>query len=149
MNKKFGLLFLRLPALDTLERMSVTAVELGVPLLLGALCLGHLWMYDLIDRLPVEMAAEMSPWDPKILISWVIFLAYSIGLIGHRFFSWQGKRMNILAVLAFVAMVSAMGLAQHFFPTFHKFHMEYSDISQGQPHSCEQCIAFSRALEVH
>ena len=50
MRRRFGLLFRRLPALETLERMSVVSVEMGVPLLFLALALGHLWMYDLADR---------------------------------------------------------------------------------------------------
>ena len=75
MRRQFGLLFRRLPALETLERMSVVAVEMGVPLLFLALALGHLWMYDLADRVAPEVAVALTPWDPKILFSWVIFLA--------------------------------------------------------------------------
>jgi len=121
MRHQFGLLFHRLPSLDTLERMSVGAVELGVPLLFLALCLGHLWMYDLADRVDPEMAAMLSPYDPKILISWAIFLVYSVGLAGYRFLGWRGRRMNVLAVVAYVVVVATMGLVQHFFPSFHKF----------------------------
>jgi ABC-type uncharacterized transport system permease subunit len=121
MRRQFGLLFRRLPALETLERMSVVAVEMGVPLLFLALALGHLWMYDLADRVDPKMAATLTPWDPKILLSWVIFLAYTAGLLGHRFWGWRGRRMNIMAVAAFVAVVLGMGAIHHFFPTFHEF----------------------------
>ena len=121
MRRQFGLLFRRLPALETLERMSVVAVELGVPLLFLALALGHLWMYSLAERVEPTMASMLTPWDPKILLSWVIFLAYTAGLVGHRFWGWRGRRMNIMAVAAFVAVVLGMGAIHHFFPTFHKF----------------------------
>ncbi|MBK7772137.1 MAG: cytochrome c biogenesis protein CcsA [bacterium] len=121
MRRQFGLLFRRLPALETLERMSVVAVEMGVPLLFLALALGHLWMYDLADRVDPKMAATLTPWDPKILLSWVIFLAYTAGLVGHRFWGWRGRRMNIMAVAAYIAVVLGMGAIHHFFPTFHKF----------------------------
>lgn len=121
MRRRFGLLFRRLPALETLERMSVVAVEMGVPLLFLALALGHLWMYDLAERVPPETAEMLTPWDPKILLSWVIFLAYTAGLIGHRFWGWRGRKMNIMAVAAFVAVILGMGAVHHFFPTFHKF----------------------------
>ena len=121
MRHQFGLMFRRLPSLETLERMSVGSVKLAVPLMLGALCLGHLWMYSLADRLPPETAKALSPYDPKVLISWVIFLGYSMGLIGNKFMGWRGRRMNILAVIAFVVTFSAMGLVHHFFPSFHKF----------------------------
>jgi HemX protein len=121
MRHQFGLLFRRLPSLDTLERMSVGAVKMGVPLLFASLCLGHLWMYDLADRMDSDMAARLSPWDPKIMVSWVTLLAYSVGLIGHRFLSWRGKRMNVMAVAGFLAMIAAMGLVHQFFPSFHNF----------------------------
>jgi len=121
MRHQFGLLFRRSPSLETLERMSIGAVKMGVPLLFASLCLGHLWMYDLADRVDADMASMLNPWDPKILISWVILLGYSAGLIGNRFFGWRGKRMNVMAVAAFIAVVGAMGLFYHFFPSFHDF----------------------------
>jgi len=121
MRRQFGLLFRRLPSLDVLERMSVGAVELGLPLLFVALCLGHLWMYDLADRVSPEMAALLSPYDPKIMATWVIFLAYVAGLAGYRFLGWRGVRMNVMAVVGYLVVVLTMGLIQHFFPSFHKF----------------------------
>ena len=60
MRRQFGLLFRRLPSLDGLERMSIGSVELGLPLLFVALSLGHLWMYDLADRVSPEMAALLT-----------------------------------------------------------------------------------------
>jgi HemX protein len=121
MKRQFGLLFRRSPSLETLERMSVGAVKIAVPLLFASLCLGHLWMYDLADRVDSEMASMLSPWDPKILISWVILIGYAIGLLGNRFLDWRGKRMNAMAVGAFLAVVVAMGMIYHFFPSFHNF----------------------------
>jgi len=126
MNRQFGLLFRRLPALETLERMSIGAVKIAVPALLGSLCLGHLWMYRLAENLPADLAAELSPWDAKIMVSWVIFLAYLLGLIGNRFLGWRGRRMNVMAVVAFSVTLTAMGAVQHFFPSFHKFKNQYT-----------------------
>lgn len=120
-RRQFGLLFRRLPALETLERMSVVAVEMGVPLLFLALALGHLWMYSLADRVDPQTARELTPWDPKILFSWVIFLGYTAGLLGHRLWGWRGRRMNVMAVVAFIVVILGMGAARYFFPTFHKF----------------------------
>ena len=132
MRRQFGLLFRRLPPLDVLERMSVGAVELGLPMLFIGLCLGHLWMYDLAERVTPEMAALLSPYDPKIMATWVIFLAYAGGVAGYRFLGWRGHRMNVMAVVGYLTVVAAMGLIQHFFPSFHKFqvHEEQAETSQ-------------------
>jgi len=124
MRRQFGLLFRRLPSLEVLERMSVGSVELGLPLLFAALSLGHLWLYHLAGEVSPEMAATLTPWDPKIMVSWVIFLVYAVGLLGYRFLGWRGRRMNIMAVIGYVAMMAAMGLVQRFFPSFHKFRSQ-------------------------
>ncbi len=142
MKHQFGLLFRRSPSLETLERMSVGAVKMGVPLLFASLCLGHLWMYDLADRVDTEMASMLNPWDPKILISWVILLGYSAGLIGNRFFGWRGKRMNVMAVAAFITVVGAMGLFYHFFPSFHDFRSSQPITTlSGFPDSASEMLA--------
>jgi HemX protein len=142
MKHQFGLLFRRSPSLETLERMSVGAVKMSVPLLFASLCLGHLWMYDLADRVDTEMASMLSPWDSKIMISWVILLGYSAGLIGNRFFGWRGKRMNIMAVAAFIAVVGAMGLIYHFFPSFHNFRSSQPIATlSGFPDSAAEMLA--------
>ncbi|MDO9170584.1 MAG: cytochrome c biogenesis protein CcsA [bacterium] len=122
-RKTFGLLFRRLPPLEVLERMSVGAAKLGVPLLFGALALGHLWLYDLADKLDPETARSLTPFDPKILTSWLIFLVYLVGLAGHRWWGWRGRRMNTLAILTYLAVVLAMGAIHHFIPSFHNFSL--------------------------
>ncbi len=147
-RRQFGLLFRRLPSLEVLERMSVGAVKIGVPLMFLALSLGHLWMYDLADRLPSRMASKLTPWDPKIMVSWVIFLGYLIGLAGYRFLGWRGRRMNLLAVVAFIAIISTFGLIHHFVPSFHDFANTESAWLQ----TCTLCLVvmpFRREENVH
>lgn len=120
-RKTFGLLFRRLPPLETLERMSVGSVQLGVPLLLASLVSGHIWMATLVKRLSPDIAASLSHGDPKIISSWILLIAYSIGLLGHRYFGWRGRRMNLMAIAGYVLMVAGIALVHHFFPSFHNF----------------------------
>ena len=88
------------------------------------------------------MASMLSPWDPKILISWVILIGYTIGLVGNRFFGWRGKRMNIMAVSAFIVVVATMGLVYHFFPSFHNFKSSQPiSAMSGFPDSAAQMLA--------
>lgn len=122
-RRSFGLLFRRLPPLDTLERMSVSTVRLGVPLLFLGLVSGHLWLYRLRDHLPPAEAAALSPLDPKILMSWAILIVYGVGLIGHDLWGWRGRRMSRLSVTTWVVVVALMGVAQHVFSTFHDFSL--------------------------
>ena len=122
-RRSFGLLFRRLPPLDVLERMSVMPVRLGVPLLFLGLATGHLWMYRLRDHLPVDQAMHLTPFDPKILMSWGLLIIYGVGLLGHDRWGWRGRRMSRLSVTAWVVVVALMGIAQHVFTTFHDFSL--------------------------
>ncbi len=131
-HRSFGLLFRRLPSLEVLERMSIGAIKLAVPLLFVALALGHLWMYHLEDLNP-QLAAMLSPYDPKILMTWVIFLGYTVGLAGYKFLGWRGRPMNVLTVVAFLVVMGATGAAHHFFPTFHKFRTASEVLEPGTP----------------
>ena len=53
----------------------------------------------------------------------MIFLGYLVGLAGNRWWGWRGRRMNQLAIAAYVCIVVAMGLVHHFFPSFHNFSL--------------------------
>jgi HemX protein len=120
-QRRFGLFYRRLPPLDLLERMSVGAVKLGVPLLLGALVTGHLWMNSLMRNMSDASIESMSQSDPKIISAWATFVIYGIGLIGNRFWGWRGRRMGFIAIFAFLFVIIATGLVQHFLPSFHNF----------------------------
>jgi HemX protein len=122
-KRNFGLFFRRMPPLETLERMSVGAVKLAVPLLFVSLAMGHLWMYSLRDKVSADIAATLSPYDPKVISSWIIFLVYAGGVAGHQLLGWRGRRMNLLAIVAYVLVLLVMGLVHHFFPSFHDFSM--------------------------
>jgi len=123
LRRSFGLAFRRLPPLETLERLSVSAVRLGVPMLFLALASGHLWMYSLRDMLSAEQASRLSPFDPKVLSSWVILIIYGVGLIGHDRWGWRGRRMNRMAIATWIIVVIVLGIIHHVFPTFHDFSL--------------------------
>ncbi|MBU1698759.1 MAG: cytochrome c biogenesis protein CcsA [Candidatus Eisenbacteria bacterium] len=120
-SRNFGLLFRRLPPLEKLERMSMGAYKLGVPLLFGSLILGYLWMHSISGQVDKETASTISAMDPKIIGSWLVFICYSVCLIGYQFLGWRGRRMNIFTIAAFLIMVFVIALIHHFFPSFHNF----------------------------
>jgi len=130
-QRHFGLLFRRLPSLDGLERMCFVAVEIGVPMLFPGLALGHLWMYNLAHHLTSELAEVLNPFDPKILVTWVIFLLYATVLFGYRFRGWRGRRMIIFIAVGFFILVSAMGLMNRYSPSFHHFQPTEKVVAPG------------------
>ena len=53
----------------------------------------------------------------------LVLLAYCVGLVGHQFFGWRGRRMNLVAIGAYLSVILAMALVHHFFPSFHDFSL--------------------------
>jgi cytochrome c-type biogenesis protein CcsB len=105
--------FARVPALDTLDRVSFRAVAVGYPLFTaGALLAGAVWAY--------EAWGAFWSWDPKevgALIVWFIYTAYLHARLTH---GWRGRRAAILAVVGFaVAVLSFLG--NLFLPGLHSY----------------------------
>ena len=53
----------------------------------------------------------------------MIFLVYLVGLAGHRWWGWRGRRMNTLAIAGLPRGGLAMGAIHHFIPSFHNFSL--------------------------
>ena len=76
-----------------------------------------------IDENGKYVPTKSKGWDPKIIASTVVLLAYCAGLADHQFLGWRGRRMNLLAIGAFLCVILAMALVHHFFPSFHDFSL--------------------------
>ncbi len=74
-----------------------------------------------MGSLDSSAVSNMSQSDPKIVSAWFTLLIYALGLVGYRFWGWRGRRMGFIAIFAFLFVVVATGLIQHFFPSFHNF----------------------------
>jgi len=102
-GKHFGVVFSRLPSLETLDRicdhlMRWGFVALSVTLITGAYFAKKTW-------------GDYWSWDPKqtlSLISWFLFA----GLLQARLFAgWRGRRAAVLTMVGFaVLLVSFLGL---------------------------------------
>lgn len=124
-QKQFGLLFRRLPSLSVLERMTLRSIQIGVPLLFVALLAGQLWLWSLMQRLDPATAANYSLFDPKILSAWATFVVYSLGLVGHRYAGWRGRRISLFVVSAFVLMILSTAVVRvTVTDSFHRFNTE-------------------------
>jgi ABC-type transport system involved in cytochrome c biogenesis permease subunit len=110
-GKRFGVLFLRLPSLDVLDRMNQRLVRAGfvvftVALITGALVASRVW----------KTAWE---WDPQQVRSLVVWVLYG-GLVQLRHTGWHGRRYAVLTLLGFVLVIGSMvglgavpGLTRH------------------------------------
>jgi len=113
-SSRFGVVYQRLPNLESLERMSFTATVFGFVFLTIAIIVGIIWM--------ARVTQEVSYTDPKLFGTFVIWLLYAAGLTAKSLRHWQGRRMMVLSVFGFATAMFSMTVVNIFLSGFHKFY---------------------------
>jgi ABC-type uncharacterized transport system permease subunit len=112
-SNQFGVVYKRLPDLETLERMSIAATVVGTLLLTFAITLGVIW-------LPVAIPS-FSYADPKLAGTIAIWVVYVFGLVARRAAGWKGRRMMVVTVTGFLIAVVSIAVTTILPFGFHKF----------------------------
>jgi ABC-type transport system involved in cytochrome c biogenesis permease subunit len=113
-SSRFGVIYTRLPNLETLETMSHKAEVFGFVMLGVAITIGLVWLPRVFQ--------EFSYWDPKLVGSLVIWMLYAIGLGAKRTLGWQGRKTMILSLIAFGFVFLSMTVINLYLSGFHSFH---------------------------
>jgi len=113
-SSKFGIVYSRLPSLETLEKMSVRSTVFGFLLLSIAILVGFIWLPRAFE--------EFSYADPKLIGTFMIWALYGIGLVTKRLAGWQGRRMMILSLFGFAVALFSMTFVNLFLSGFHRFY---------------------------
>lgn len=113
-SKQFGVIYKRLPNLETLERMSFTATVFGFVLLTVAIVVGLIWLPRALN--------DFSYNDPKLIGTLAIWVIYGMGLAARRTGNWRGRRMMALSVVSFAFALLSVSIINLFFTGFHSFH---------------------------
>ena len=110
-RKKFGVIFERLPPLDTLASMGFGATLLGWILLTASIAGGMFLSHSI---------AEQVYQDPYALAATGVWVVYGVVLLGYFGFGWRGARAVYLALVGFIcAVVTISGAA--IWPMLHRF----------------------------
>ncbi|MBD0381665.1 cytochrome C assembly family protein [Paenibacillus sedimenti] len=96
-EKKFSQTVMRLPSLEKIEKYTYLAVIIGAPLLLLALSLGIVWVVLEGDRNLL--------YDPKVVNSFFVLVAYAFYLFQHFSMRISGKRLAAWNLAAFLIVV--------------------------------------------
>jgi ABC-type transport system involved in cytochrome c biogenesis permease subunit len=115
---RVGLIFRRLPNLETLSRMNMGAVLLGWIGLTLAIVWGSIWAGELTSagQLPGPFYL-----DPKFLLTVLLWALYGITLGGRFFLRWPNRQLAYLSMVAFVLMVGSSLAVNLLLPSFHQF----------------------------
>ena len=108
--KRPGAIYYRLPALETLDRLTYRTLALGFPFLTVGLILGALWAGT--------AWGSVFTFDPMALFSFVAWAIYAATLAGRAAAGWHGRRAAYFAVMGFAALVVTLG-AGLFLPGRH------------------------------
>ncbi|MGE0453285.1 MAG: inner membrane protein YpjD [Vicinamibacteria bacterium] len=108
----FGLVYDRLPPLETLARMSLRAALFGVAFLTATIAIGSSW------------AAARFPGfsrDPKFLLTLAVWSIYVCAVWLHYGRQWSGRRAIRISLGGFSVLVLAVLASRLLFASFHVF----------------------------
>jgi len=117
-KSRVGLIFRRLPSLETLSRLNMGAVVFGWVGLSLAIILGSIWARELMLAGRLEGTLYT---DPKFLLTVGLWVLYGLTLGGRYVFRWPNRQLAYLSIGAFLLMVSSSLAVNLILPSFHQF----------------------------
>jgi HemX protein len=112
--RQFGVIYKKLPNLETLERMNFIAITLAFIFLSLAITAGVIW-------LPMAFPGN-SYADPKLIGTASIWLMYGVGIISKMRGLLRGRSLMVLSICAFLVAAFSMTMINLFFSNFHHFN---------------------------
>lgn len=95
--KRTGTIYRQLPPLETLDRLTVATLTIGFPFLTVGLALGVL-------SAPAAWGSVLT-FDPLALFSVVMWVIYTITLLGRVMGQWGGRRAAYFAIAGFCVLL--------------------------------------------
>jgi HemX protein len=111
---RFGVIYKKLPTLETLERMTFTAVTLAFVLLSIAILFGFIWLNHVFPNPHYN--------DPKLIGTALIWAMYGFLIAAKTRFGWAGRKVMILSIVGFFISIFSMTIINIFFSGFHRFY---------------------------
>jgi ABC-type uncharacterized transport system permease subunit len=110
---RFGVIYKKLPSLETLERMNFIAIALAFVFLTTAILAGFIWL--------PQAFTSFSYADPKLLGTIVIWAMYGVGILAKKRGNLRGRSVMVLSICAFAIAIFSMTIINMFFSGFHRF----------------------------
>jgi cytochrome c-type biogenesis protein CcsB len=96
-TKSFGLLYRRLPSLETLDSLNYVCLTFGFPLITVGLISGFVYAGVALR--------SFWHWDPKEILAVITWLIYAVLLHERLAVGWRGRRAAIMAILGFTIIL--------------------------------------------
>lgn len=112
-TSRFGILFERLPSLETLSGMIYKSSVLGLTFLSIAILSGHIFLKISYDT--------FFQADFKIFSVYVVWTIYLLVILGKKAFHWPPRIMAYLSIAGVFLIIISTLLVNLFLTKFHKF----------------------------
>ena len=112
-SSRFGIVYRKLPNLQTLEKLSYASIILGFVFLTIAILIGYVWLPKTID--------DFSYSDPKLIITDIVWVIYFSALLSRKAMRWTGRTVVIVSMVGFVLTIASMVIVNVFLHSFHNF----------------------------
>jgi ABC-type uncharacterized transport system permease subunit len=113
-SSRFGVIYNKLPNLETLEKMSMVSIVFGFFLLTIAISVGLFWLPRAFEH--------FSYFDPKLIGTVIIWAMYGAGLAAKKTVGWQGRRIMVISIIAFAVSFFSLTIVNVYFSGFHRFN---------------------------
>jgi ABC-type transport system involved in cytochrome c biogenesis permease subunit len=117
-RQQVGVLFQRLPNLETLSRLNIGALGLGWVGLTLAIIAGMVWATTL------QMAGRLDGSylsDPKFLMTVALWALYGFCLGGRYLLRWANRTLATVSIVGFALMLASSVMVTLVFSSFHDF----------------------------
>ncbi|MBI5808607.1 MAG: cytochrome c biogenesis protein CcsA [Ignavibacteriales bacterium] len=111
---KFGILFDRMPSLETLETLNFYSMVIGFILLSLAIIVGIVWL--------PEAFPKFSYFDPKLVGTILVWLAYGYVILRKSVYNLYGRKIINLTLFAYTIAILSLIITNTLAKTFHSFY---------------------------
>ena len=111
---KFGLIFNRLPNLETLETLSFYSAVIGFVFLTIAITIGIIWL--------PKAFPHFSYADPKLIGTATVWILYGVGILSKVFGKWKEKKVILLSIIGFILAILSTTITNFLSKSFHSFY---------------------------
>lgn len=111
---RFGLLFNRMPSLETLEKLSFYSLIIGFVLLSIAITIGIIWLPSAFP--------DFRYSDPKLVGTILVWLVYGAGIAGKYAAKLYGRKVILFSLFGFALAMISLILTSTLANTFHSFY---------------------------
>ncbi len=113
-QNNYGIIFNRLPNLETLEKLCFYSAIIGFVLLTISIIIGFIWL--------PKSNLNFSYTDPKLLGTLLVWILYGIGITRKLYGNMRGRKLVVISLVGFILTISSTIVSNFLAKSFHSFY---------------------------